>query len=362
MPVPDHLEPHQIVARGESNEEERNGPAEEARFEATRKLQERKVHDAAGHFGQRKAELPSSRGNPIGQDRQDDDGEQITAQIGPERKIEEIERCRFSEHRIVKHVGSAKPAAADKTKHGPVVNGGSRNDEGERKQRERGNARINRIVADPPTREVDTPPMGDEQRDPGDNRSYQNGKRGVGVKSEPGVDLAHFLPPGIVDQKGSGAPCADENQKRDDGQTDAAQSGSAACGGAAAMRIPAAFDHARVHTISPPTTVATGPPRNRRPWKGELRLLELDCCASNVHSESRSNTVTSPGAPGFSVPRSRLRIRAGPEVNISTIRARPMRPGWTSSESASPSAVSSPVMPKGQRSNSCIFSLPACGA
>ena len=30
------------------------------------------------------------------------------------------------------------------------------------------------------------------------------------------------------------------------------------------------------HTIAPFTTVAIGPPRNARPWNGELRLREGD--------------------------------------------------------------------------------------
>ena len=33
----------------------------------------------------------------------------------------------------------------------------------------------------------------------------------------------------------------------------------------------------KVHTISPPTIVASGPPRKRLPLKGELRLFENDC-------------------------------------------------------------------------------------
>ena len=86
--------------------------------------------------------------------------------------------------------------------------------------------------------------------------------------------------------------------------------------GAVAFQPPASrVDYSRLHTITPPTTVATGPPRKRLPWKGELRLFELDCCTSYVHSVSRSNTVTSPGAPGLSVPRFRPRMfgRAGGE-------------------------------------------------
>ena len=53
---------------------------------------------------------------------------------------------------------------------------------------------------------------------------------------------------------------------------------------------------------------------------------------------------------------------AGPVVNNSTMRFTEIRPLCTSSARERPLAVSSPVMPKGQRSNSCILSLPAWGA
>src|SRR6202034_2187641 len=92
-------------------------------------------------------------------------------------------------------------------------------------------------------------------------------------------------------------------------------------------------NHSLFHTMPPPVTVATGPPVKRRPLKGELRLFDCDCRTSNVHSLARSNTVTSPGAPVFSVPRSRCSTFAGPVVNNSTIRPTEMRPGCTSSES-----------------------------
>src|SRR5258706_8117242 len=116
------------------------------------------------------------------------------------------------------------------------------------------------------------------------------------------------------------------------------------------------------HTTRPATTVATGPPRNVFPSKGELRLLEKDLLTSYVHARSVEKIVTSAGAPAPSVPRLIPRIRAGFAVNSSTRRGRPILPVCSSTSSATPSAVSRPRMPNGHCSNSCIFSLPGWGA
>jgi len=66
------------------------------------------------------------------------------------------------------------------------------------------------------------------------------------------------------DAEARGSKCAKPNQ---------------AVGGLTRAIIIEAFDapgHALFHTISPFTTVAIGPPRKLRPWKGELRLREQD--------------------------------------------------------------------------------------
>src|SRR5215472_3998297 len=91
MPVPDHLETHQIVAGCERNEKERGGAPEKARLKTAGELQEREVHDPARHLGQSKAELPPSRRKPVHKDRKDDDAEDVAAQVGPERKVEKVE-------------------------------------------------------------------------------------------------------------------------------------------------------------------------------------------------------------------------------------------------------------------------------
>jgi hypothetical protein len=73
-------------------------------------------------------------------------------------------------------------------------------------------------------------------------------------------------------------------------------------------------NHSRRQTMAPSTIVATGPPRNACPSKGELRLLENDRFTSYVHCRSvlRSvlKIVTSAGAPTVRVPRSRRSTRA----------------------------------------------------
>src|SRR6185312_537089 len=106
--------------------------------------------------------------------------------------------------------------------------------------------------------------------------------------------------------------------------------------GSAPAPLSSARDHSRFHTIAPPVIVAAAPPRNFLPLNGELRLFECERLTSNVHSVVKSNTVTSPGAPGASRPRFIRSTPAGPVVNSSTIRPTVIRPGCTSSESVSP--------------------------
>ena len=82
----------------------------------------------------------------------------------------------------------------------------------------------------------------------------------------------------------------------------------------------------RRHTTAPFTTVAMGPPRKSRPSNGVFRLLENEWLTSYLQVRSVSKMVISAGAPGESVPAFSFRMRAGPAVNNSTIRAMPILP------------------------------------
>ena len=77
---------------------------------------------------------------------------------------------------------------------------------------------------------------------------------------------------------------------------------------------------------------------------------------SIVTGRSGARIVMSAGAPGASDPPGTRRIFAGFTDISSTIRDRLIRPVCTSLSSVIDTAVSSPTMPNGARSNSTFFS------
>src|SRR5689334_24964655 len=83
-------------------------------------------------------------------------------------------------------------------------------------------------------------------------------------------------------------------------------------------------------TIRPPTTVNSARPCSFQPMNGVLRDLERNESGETVHSWSRSNTLTSAGAPDCSVPPGIPRIFAGVELTFATQSARERTPGSTS--------------------------------
>src|ERR1019366_3102565 len=214
-------------------------------------------------------------------------------------------------------------------------------------------SRIDGVIADLAAGEVNAARVRNQKYDPAHKCYACDRQGGVGIEMPPRRHLADFVPPRIFDEE-RGTP-ANQDEQNDDGRNQAKEAQPR-------RRAASARNQSLFHMILPPTIVARGPPRKRLPLNGELRLFENDSCTSYVHSVVVSKTVMSAGAPGESVPRFSLRMPAGPVVNSSTIRLTVMCPGWTSSERDKPRAVSSPVMPNGQRSNSCIFSSPACGA
>ena len=106
--------------------------------------------------------------------------------------------------------------------------------------------------------------------------------------------------------------------------------------------------------------VKTGrPPERAASIRGEAADQEAFLLAMNDLAEASSASLIAGPA---SVPRLSERTPAGPVVKRETIWRRDSLPGWTKVSRVRATAVSRPRMPKGHFSNSCIFSLPACGA
>src|SRR2546428_6460612 len=106
----------------------------------------------------------------------------------------------------------------------------------------------------------------------------------------------------------------------------------------------------------PPTIVAATPPRSSHPSNGVFFDRDRSARASTRTRRSGARIVMSAGAPTANVPPGTRRIRAGFTDSNSTRRERRMTPGWTRRSKTSGTAVSSPTIPKGARSNSTFFS------
>src|SRR5689334_20327301 len=110
------------------------------------------------------------------------------------------------------------------------------------------------------------------------------------------------------------------------------------------------------NNVRPSTIVAATPPRSSHPSNGVFFERERMLAAWMRVFRSGASTVMSARSPGASDPPCRPRIRAGLTDISSTRRDRRITPVCTSRSSDSDTAVSSPTMPNGARSNSTFFS------
>ena len=104
------------------------------------------------------------------------------------------------------------------------------------------------------------------------------------------------------------------------------------------------------------------PPRSCQPSNGVFLDFDRSAAALIVTLRSGARIVTSAGDPSASVPPGTPRMRAGFTDSSSTIRDSVIRPVCTSRSNTIGTAVSSPTIPNGARSNSTIFSSAWCGA
>src|ERR1700722_16928489 len=85
--VPYHFKSPEVVTARQCGEEECERDAQEARFEAARQVEQRKIDAALQRFGQCEAQLPAARDQPVNQNRENDYREDVAAKIRPEGKI-----------------------------------------------------------------------------------------------------------------------------------------------------------------------------------------------------------------------------------------------------------------------------------
>ncbi len=111
----------EVVTSGESDQKESQSAAQEPRFQTAAQAQQGKIERTAHNLGHREAQLPSARGQPVNDDREDHDGEDEPAQVGPERQIEQIEGDRLAEDGILKAGRVLERAAAGEAQDGPVI-------------------------------------------------------------------------------------------------------------------------------------------------------------------------------------------------------------------------------------------------
>src|SRR6185503_5116574 len=117
-----------------------------------------------------------------------------------------------------------------------------------------------------------------------------------------------------------------------------------------------------VYTTTPPTMVAATEPLSVHPSKGVFFDFDTSDRAWIVTSVSGDSTVRSAGAPSAIVPPGSPSTRAGLADSSSTNLGMLTTPACTRRSRQSGTAVSSPTMPNGARSNSSAFSSAWCGA
>ncbi len=86
-----------------------------------------------------------------------------------------------------------------------------------RKMPSYGEFRVERMLAKPDMRLLQRERVGDPENDESDDRGAGGRNHAVGQNAEPGVQLAHFLPPLIVDGPGAQPAQRYEENDGDDG-------------------------------------------------------------------------------------------------------------------------------------------------
>jgi hypothetical protein len=123
--VVNHLIPPQVEADCHGDQEDDARSAEEARFKAAFEAEEGGV-DLVGlaQIGEAESELPAAGGDPVDEDRQDDNGEDVAAEELVKGQIEEIEGEWLVKDGVVPcGGGGGEPAGAGEADDGPGVDG-----------------------------------------------------------------------------------------------------------------------------------------------------------------------------------------------------------------------------------------------
>ena len=163
-------------------------------------------------------QLPTSFGSPIDQRAQDNDAKQQSDEVGIKGNLEQIERERITEGWIAPgRCGAAQVAAAEVAHHGPGIERRERHDDSQQKDAERGEFRVERMLAKPDMGFLQRERMRDPENGESEYRSADCGDHAVGQNAVPGVQLAHFLPPLIVDSPGAQPAQRYEENNGDDG-------------------------------------------------------------------------------------------------------------------------------------------------
>lgn len=215
---------------GKPDEEQRDEGFEEDGFEAAESLDIIPFNLAAlPEFGEAKAELPEASGGVV----DDGSGGGAYGEEGREAFVEgelkEVEAEGFVEDGIAPCRGDAlaSPIACD----GPAVDGRGREEEGEGEGGEGRDASVGGVFAkagagvfhasgvSPPEDDGEDQPLGD------------GGGPGVEPHAIPGVDLAEFVPPVVVENEArDGAAGEEEDDQQDEEQQTARRTAAGKCG------------------------------------------------------------------------------------------------------------------------------------
>ena len=230
--VVDHLVAAQVELECEGEQQDDTGATQEARFQAAFQVKDPRVEfPRVAQVRHSVAQLPAARCQPVHQNAEDDQRQNIAAQQRVERKIEQIEGERLVEHGVAPGGGGGRQSArAGEADHGPVVDGAGGDKPAEGQQDERGEPRVEAVLAEARAGELQGARVGDPQCGESQQCGGRDGSDAVVQHAQPGVELAQFLPPFDLDGVAGKRACAEQEEQHQNQESNAGRGRTAAAG------------------------------------------------------------------------------------------------------------------------------------
>ncbi len=216
--VPNHLVASKKVPHCQREKKNCAGAAQEFRLQSACQSKHGRIDFAAlAQVRKRVAELPAASGQPIDQRGPDGYRKQESTQLGVERQVEKEEGEGRSEYRIAPGGSFHRQSArADEAHRGPVIERGSGQHKAQQQQRHRRKLGVSGIVAQGDGGELHSTRVCDPQHQERDQCRRHLRRQTVPQHIQPGLYLAHLLPPLVFDDVSGNGACAEEKNQSND--------------------------------------------------------------------------------------------------------------------------------------------------